>query len=619
MPRRSFARSLVALSLALSVASCTDCSDGTGVDTPLLVIEPNRLLFDQLEQGEESIEYLTISNAGDGDLIIDRIRLSEGPSEVFVPLHAGRGVTLETGESFDFGVLYRHDGATISGEIEIISNDPTSRTTAVPIDVLVTDARLFVAPNPVEFGRVPVGDVRVEEVMLHNMSLTPLALRDIFVVGNAFRIVNGQMGGGGEELLLEGEPRSLMLEYTSNGSTDVGSLVVRHAEGATEVPLVGNANTPCVQVEPSVVDFDVVEMGSFSERVITVRSCSLSDESPPATISRIELGAPPVHPASTDFSLDEIEPTPITVPPGAESEFIARYSPTGLGMDEGVIIIETDDPLFPMVEVPMTGVGVERVGPLARAGCREAGTDGPFLDSLPTTPLTHLECTAAESLGDVVDYAWDAFVSPGGSTVFTPSDAELTDVQIPLAGLYQLGVTVFDDAGLEDTAFVEVVSLSDDDIRVELTWVTPADPDQHDLHGSDIDLHFVHPNGCWEDLEWDVHFRNPGPDWGIRGNGSDDPKLDLDDTDGAGPENVSLRRPENVTYRIGVHYFADRDHGPSFATVRVYVRGILMFEENNKEVPVTDTWWVVADLDWRTGEVLPIDELHIGPDPPACD
>lgn len=37
-----------------------------------------------------------------------------------------------------------------------------------------------------------------------------------------------------------------------------------------------------------------------------------------------------------------------------------------------------------------------------------------------------------------------------------------------------------------------------------------------------------------------------------------DPRLDLDDVEGYGPENINVRRPDADTYRIGVHYY-DRD------------------------------------------------------------
>ena len=51
-------------------------------------------------------------------------------------------------------------------------------------------------------------------------------------------------------------------------------------------------------------------------------------------------------------------------------------------------------------------------------------------------------------------------------------------------------------------------------LAVQLTWHTPADPDETDNFGSDLDLHFLHPNGDWWDIPWDIHWMNLHPDWG---------------------------------------------------------------------------------------------------------
>jgi len=80
-----------------------------------------------------------------------------------------------------------------------------------------------------------------------------------------------------------------------------------------------------------------------------------------------------------------------------------------------------------------------------------------------------------------------------------------------------------------------------------------------------------------------------GPERLWRGDGSslspvalpsvdDDPGLDLSDEDGAGPEIVNLHIPEDVVYKVGVHYWEDWDYGDSYATVRVYSFEELIFE-----------------------------------------
>ncbi len=158
-----------------------------------------------------------------------------------------------------------------------------------------------------------------------------------------------------------------------------------------------------------------------------------------------------------------------------------------------------------------------------------------------------LECSGAETEGTVAEWQWDAFVTPGGGTTFTPDDAPETRVVVALSGESQIGVTATDEDEVSCTAFGNIVSLSDSDTCIELTWNTPGERDQNDGVGADLDLHFLHPSGCWLDPKWDVYFRNPEPEWGDPNTDEDDPQLTLDDTTGAAPKNATPRSPESLS------------------------------------------------------------------------
>jgi hypothetical protein len=161
-------------------------------------------------------------------------------------------------------------------------------------------------------------------------------------------------------------------------------------------------------------------------------------------------------------------------------------------------------------------------------------------------------------------------------------------------------------------------------IHIELLWDTPNDPDQTDdgpEAGADLDLHFLHPFASgldvdldgqpdgWFDQPFDCFWFNAHPNWASMDPMiDDDPGLDLDDTDGAGPENINLNLPENaMTYRVGVHYWNDHNFGPSLATVRVYLYSELVFEQAGVEL-VNHDMWEVATIDWPSGNV----ELILG-------
>jgi|GEM_PF-2567724 len=146
-----------------------------------------------------------------------------------------------------------------------------------------------------------------------------------------------------------------------------------------------------------------------------------------------------------------------------------------------------------------------------------------------------------------------------------------------------------------------------DALRIVLVWDTPGDADQTDegpAAGADLDLHLAHPDAAafdidgdgqpdpWFDNPLDCYWYNRAPDWAPAGTGGEDPTVDIDDVDGAGPESISLRTPvPGLTYAIGVHYWDDHGFGPSTATVRAY-RGNQLVFETSQLLQASDLWWV---------------------------
>jgi len=148
--------------------------------------------------------------------------------------------------------------------------------------------------------------------------------------------------------------------------------------------------------------------------------------------------------------------------------------------------------------------------------------------------------------------------------------------------------------------------------------------------GSDLDLHFAHQNAHgpdldgdgnpdpWFDKQWDVFWYNTKPNWGsFDPNVRDDPSLDRDDTDGAGPENLNLSVPEDgVTYAIGVHYWNDWGFGASDATVKVFHYADLIYDVTYPQMKWLDMW-CVGQIHWPAPVVdrcaAPADPEYVTP------
>ena len=159
-------------------------------------------------------------------------------------------------------------------------------------------------------------------------------------------------------------------------------------------------------------------------------------------------------------------------------------------------------------------------------------------------------------------------------------------------------------------------------LHLELTWQTPADADPFDEGpeaGADLDLHLLGPRAAadgWFALPNDCFWFNPRPQWGSSTSTTDDPILDRDDTDGWGPENLSLPAPEPGPYRIGVHAWNEHHYGPSSPRLKVYLGGVLVYDRDLQTLGLSLSrcdLWEVGSISFPPGRVVESRDGQGGP------
>lgn len=554
----------------------------------------------------------------------------------------------------------------VSGTLTILSNtaDPSER--ALTFAVVVEDqlAEINVNPSVVDFGVVGQEDVKDADVNIINTGTSALEVTGFRMTGpSVFTLVDGlgkwessaETAGGvefSEPITIEpGKNHVMKVRFLPNGPEPAtGELrlfsndPLMKGQGAPVV-LQGNVGGPCIAINPNKVDFGGKLIGKLATLDVQILSCGDTD----VEITGIRLLECPdggttcadEEKFSTDFALD------LTGLPGAVPGSAVLGSgdlPVSLGVNESAtfqitfipdVINDKDgngqpipdlsmieiisNTYIPEIAVEVRGFGVEVECPTSVIKIQEGE------EVIPQTKLHLIGSQSYAATGSISKYEWSVKQPPGSQSVFLPSNtAPDPTFEVNVAGNYVFTLRVWDSENTPSCVDAEfqVIVNPDEAIHIELIWWTENDPNQTDEGpeaGADLDLHFLHqfamgldidkdgsPDG-WFDNPFDCFWFNDQPNWASQDPMlDDDPSLDRDDTDGAGPENVNLNIPEEgMEYRIGVHYWNDHGWGPSLATVRVYVMSVLVFQVNDVELVNHDMWYV-ATVHWPSGDVNPV-------------
>ena len=556
----------------------------------------------------------------------------------------GGEFVLPQGEGCALFVLYEpEDASPDAATLQIRSNDPVVPETDILLETLAAGPRVVVTPPELVFEDVLQGERATRTLLIRNVGTAELEVSAVELAHNANRDLSIGFADDSPHASLPAslDPQDaadyVALEVTyapSRAGNDEGRLHIQTNDPDRQVVVVevlARSLFPCVQVTPLDIDFGAVLIDTAAEATVEVSNCGNAD----ITVSSLAL----VEGTSADLTLaatldglddaclgDRRRPCrgEARIQPNATRTFTVRYAPEDDGADGGRVLLETDVGGDEAIEVDLFGRATDVAAPICLAQARVAGAAGwddyPDEDEpLSARPLQTLELRSAGAAapgGRIEDVRWRVLQRPENSTArFAPREgaSEVTFL-LDFAGAYVFELLVTDDLGQTSTCEAAVEALPDADLYVELGWDTPADPDQTDTGfgaGSDLDLHLLHPLGDWCDVPRDCHYAAPDPDWGVALDPSDDPSLPLDDTDGAGPEVIILNHPEdNRVYRVGVDYRDDHGYGPSFVSLRIWIRGVKRFELANKRMSRTGVFWDVATIAWPAGTITPIDHLH---------
>jgi hypothetical protein len=289
------------------------------------------------------------------------------------------------------------------------------------------------------------------------------------------------------------------------------------------------------------------------------------------------------------------DPSRTTVAPGNSLPIVLRYDPTPAG-DAAQLHLPSNDPDEPDAAVVLLGNGGgDFAYPVAIIDC--PGTTQPpgyvAMDGYDAyDPAGHTPLTWAWTLAGVPT---DPAGQPLSAGQLTSASGPTTTLFTDAVGTYLVDLVVTNALGTRSApARCRVEAYPSDLVMVELTWDGPrADLDLH-LAQADAPLFAEPETACW---------CSRAPDWGVPGDRDDDPRLNLDDRDGHGPENISIPTPADGGYDLRVHYFDDHGDGDVTATVRVWLQGQLSPAFQDSRLMRRNEVWEIGRVNWPEATV----------------
>lgn len=635
--------------VALAAIGFTACGDDTTNNDTIadanpgtILVAPNTIEFAATSIGEEDAQILTITNTTSGILDIRSITLAEsneGDSDrEIVPGDDWKSsAELKQGELLNLTVKWKPlNNTPDSAVITIRSNDPQNPELKIPVNTPQLAPQVF-SPEVISFSRVPAGTTQRQSSFIQNAGQAPLQLKDIFIVNpnSEFTISFPDPAAPSDpdkdkttwpSPLAPNERIPIRVTFsplTDNPSTDTLIIASNDPNAQKyEVKLSGNAGTPCIQLagvsevdtpvgdETHELKFGLSAIGRASNKTVQIENCSRTEKLNLEGITLSDNGGG-VYELVQDALPDPLKNNmPLEIGPLETATFVVSYKPIDDSTSLGKIVISSDDPVNSELRVAVTGKGTDNECPVARATGLIQGSGGRPATALDTIPLKTIEFSGEDSSdpdGQVDRYEWKLVSAPTNSTSrFSPSNTvSKPKLFLDLAGEYEVELTVFDNLGLASCSPSKVLirATPDEDIHVQLVWAN---------NGTDLDLHYINGRGRWDVPGGDVFWRAPTADWGVPGNSNDDPSLDIDDTDGFGPENVNHNNPVQDAYGVGVHYYADNGLAASYATVRIYIQGVQKLEIREKYLEKEGVFWDVATIIWPSKEIVRRDRIFNG-------
>ncbi len=564
--------------------------------------------------------------------------------------------------STEFVIRYQHDPSHGARKARVsikVTGDPDQSDKPLVIEFATAEGapRLKCQKDVIEFGILKKGASACELLKCTNTGSAPLKILKAELISStdpplevtfatASVKLNVDYEGSPEVVVPEGGalPFNICLKSVPDDSKIGATLRLTSndlEEPSRKILIQANSTGPCYTTLPGDITWAKVAVGNSIPQEVKLKPCGTEK----VFIASIELEADGDQDFKLDFATASFPasqhisgPTaaaPLEIVPGGSTPFFrVRCEPSQMSATPLVGEVKLTDDKGETKTVSLSCQPFQLAKPEACFEVHMGGQKlGPKTPVIPQTPLSFkCDCSKAPGTGQITGFDWTLKQPAGFKGVLVPSPKACPVGFTPnVAGSYEFCLKVTDSAGNASAPYcVTLEVVPDNKIHIELTWTQLNDKDPNDKKGSDLDLHLAHPLApnvltkdlmtgkyqtqkdhdgdgnqdpwfaqCYDCFWLNCPANSPKPaEWPINGNLKDNPQVDLDDTDGWGPENISIESPQtNGGYWVGVYVWDDAGMGPSVPTVTVY-RDKVVLEKIVGPPLSPEDMWCVGRIKW---------------------
>ncbi|MCK5119878.1 MAG: choice-of-anchor D domain-containing protein, partial [Candidatus Latescibacteria bacterium] len=330
--------------------------EGHGVLPGLLLSELEHD-FGDVQVGQGAYWTLRIDNTGEADLSIGYSISSEEGSFGWDPERVPTEQTVSPGEPLELFLMFApKSSGSKEGTLVIESSDPNNPKLEVTLQGRAIQPRMVLSESAYDFGDVQMGQGARWTLRLSNEGESDLSIGYAVTSGDGSfgwdpdRIPTEQTVSPGDtlEFFLLFVPAALgphsgALTIQSN-DPDQPEVVVNMTGAGVEAP------RPDIRISASEHDFGDVEVGQAAYWTLRIFNEGKADLFLGYVLTS-EYG-------SYGWDPQRQPPTEPTISPGDTLEFVVGFAPNDTTLQTGTLILETNDPDEPGVEIPLRGTGV---------------------------------------------------------------------------------------------------------------------------------------------------------------------------------------------------------------------------------------------------------------------